>query len=551
MNEIIETETPQPAGQSAEETTLNETLEKAGEMPFSGIDIPGGSQDVPPKKRRRVRTMIAVTVCLALLVGAGIFASFFLRYYLADRAAGHGNYAKAYEMFTALNNFMDSPERAAEQYDLMRYAQAEEMYQQDKFLNAYQMFRALGDFRDAAQRAETALLMQDAVNDYDEAMNLYNKDDFDSLVRSYGGFERIKVENFRDTAERMEALLVKLDNLAMDYANQGYCFRAPEILDFLAEKGYPRTEQLLAEIVAQEHIEPDGSYYDMDTSRIGSFSGSTTREDFFTLWRYMYLTGTTKLHVPAARGGAAGASYVNQVLERIEQGYYLSEIVLPEYPSIYDWYSEVWWNDSNRMMDYISVYTRWGSRYTADELAGHVETLDNFCRESIRVLNENLLLGASMSNRQKARVIYDWVCFYLTYDDTTEIHDAAVAVEGRLGVCESYVAIYARMCNLVGVPTYGQSGKTNNQADGETHIWTVQEDEDGKLFYTDPTWGDTYDFWTDAYELSSDDLYQAFHADYEDRIWSSDLYFWQSKLFYSHTPHFEFPHEWVKSVTSR
>lgn len=550
MNEIIETETPQPAGQSAEETTLNETIAKTMEISDLDFDMSEEPQDVPPKKRRRVRIVMSVIVCLVFFVGIGVFASFFLRYYLADRAADRGNYAKAYEAFTALNNFLDSPERAAEQYDLMRYAQAEELCQQEDFLNAYQMFRALGDFQDAAQRAETALLMQDAVNHYVEAMELYGKDDFDSLVRSYGGFEGIKVENFRDTAERMESLLVKLDDLAVGYADQGYCFRVPEILDFLAEKGYPRAEELRAEIVAQEHIEPDGSYYDMDTSHIGSFSGSTTREDFFTLWRYMYLTSTTKLHVPAARGGAASSSYVDQVLERVEQGYYLSEIVLPEYPSIYDWYSEVYWDDGY-MMDYMNVYTKWGSGYTASELAAHVEALDNFCRESIRVLNENLLLGASMSNRQKAQVIYDWVCFYLTYDHTTEIHDAGIAVEGRLGVCESYVAIYARMCNLVGVPTYGQSGKTNDQADGETHIWTVQEDENGDLFYTDPTWGDTYDFWTDAYELSGDDLYQAFHTDYADRIWSSGTYFWQSKLFYSHTPHFEFPHEWVKSVTSR
>lgn len=512
-------------------------------------DTPGASQDAPPKRRLHVRTVITVIACLALLVGIGIPASFFVRYFLAGWAADCGDYAKAYEAFTTLNNFMDSPERAAEQYKLMCYAQAEELYQQDEFLSAYQMFCELGDFQDAAQRAETALLMQDAANEYDEAMRFYEKENYYNLTLSYTHFEEIQVENFRDTAERMESLLVRLDHLTMDYVNQGDCCRTPKILDFLAQKGYPRTEELRSELVAHEHIEPDDSYYDMDTSRIGSFSGSTTREDFFTLWRYMYLTGTTKLYVPAARSGAASASYVDRVLERVEQGYYLSEIVLPEYPSIYDWYNEVWW--TGNVMDYMNVYTRWGSKYSADELAGHVETLDSFCRESIRVLNENLLLGASMSNKQKARVIYDWVCFYLTFDQTTDIHDAAVAVEERLGVCESYVAIYARMCNLAGVPTYGQTGRTNNQADGETHIWTVQEDENGTLFYTDPTWGDVEEHFAKSYEQGVDDPYQVFCTDYENRIWSSSAYFWQPELFNSHTPHFEFPYEWVKSVTSR
>ena len=547
MNETIRTDTSQQTEPSAEGTP-DET--NPTEASVFDIDTLESSQDTPPKKRRRVRTTLAVIACLALLVGIGIPAGFFVRYFLADWAADRGNYAKAYEAFTALNNFMDSPERAAEQYKLMRYAQAEELYLQDEFQNAYQIFSELGDFQDAAQRAETAQLMLVAANIYDEAMRFYDKEDFYNSVHSYNCFEGIEVENFRDTTERMESLLVRLDHLTMDYVDQGNCCRTPKILDFLAQKGYPRTEELRSELVAREHIEADDSYYDMDTSRIDSFSGSTTREDFFTLWRYMYLTGTTKLYVPAARSGAAGASYVNQVLERVEDGYYLSEIVLPEYPSIYDWYSEVWWDDSYNMMDYMNVYTRWGSKYTADELAGHMEALDSFCRESIRILNENLLLGASMSNKQKARVIYDWVCFYLTFDQTEETHDAAVAVEERLGVCESYVAVYARMCNLAGVPTYGQTGRTKNQADGETHIWMVQEDENGTLFYTDPTWGDVEEHFAKSYEQGVNDPYQVFCTDYENRIWSSSTYFWQPKLFDSHTPHFEFPYEWVKSVTS-
>ena len=512
-------------------------------------------QDAPPKKRRRGRAAAIAAVCLALLAGLGTAGSFFVRYHLADQAAERGDHAQAYEAFIALGSFQDSPERAAEQYNLLRYAEAEALYQREEFSGAYDIFRELGDFQDAAERAETAQLMIRADRVYEVAMRYYNEEDFDGLTRSYATFERIRehfgLENFRDSAQRMQSLLEKLAGLAVDYAGQGCCYRTPKVLDFLSQKGYPRTEALRAEILSREHIEPDGSYYDMDISRIGSFSGSTTREEFFTLFRCMYLTGTTSLYLPAARGSAASSAYVDRVLARIEDGYRLSEIIFPEYVSVYDYRTTVWWNDAG--MDYMDLYTRWNNTYTTDELAAHMEALDAFCRESIRVLNDNLILGASMSREQKAKIVYDWVCFYLSYDHRGDaaIHDAGIAVDKRLGVCESYVAIYARMCNLLGIPTYGQVGITNSDVYGSTHIWAVQEDEGGNLFYTDPTWGDEADYLTGLYELGTDDPYAAFCANYEEGIWSYKTHFWQSELFDSHTPLFEFPYEWVKSVTSK
>lgn len=552
MNEMTETNPPIPqqADPPIKPAMPDEAAAGAAGAPVSGLDTSGTPHGTPPKKRPRARTVAVAVVCLAFLVGVGTAASFFVRYYLADRTAECGDYAAAYEAFTALNGFRDSPERAAEQYNLMRYAQAEALYQREEFPDAYDLFCELGDFRDAAERAETAQLMIRAAEEYDEAMGYYAEEDFDSLVRSYTCFEEMEVKDFRDSAQRMASLLTRLDALAVDYAAQGYCYRAPKVLEFLAQKGYPRTEELHAEILSREHIEPNDGYYDMDTSHIGSFNASTTPEEFFTLWRYMYLTGTTRLYLPVNRSGAAGSAYADRVIDRVTDGYHLSQIIFPEYTSIYDWYATVWWNDGG--MEYMDMYTKWDVDYTADELAAHAETLDSFCRESIRILNEDLMLGASMSNEQKARVIYDWVCFYLSFDvGENENHDAGVAVETRLGVCESYVGIYARMCNLAGVPTYGQYGVTNQRAnDDDTHIWTVQEDEAGNLFYTDPTWADWTDTLTKRYEEEASDLYEAFRTDYEERIWSLNGCFWQSELFESHTPRFDFPYEWVKSVTA-
>ena len=63
-----------------------------------------------------------------------------------------------------------------------------------------------------------------------------------------------------------------------------------------------------------------------------------------------------------------------------------------------------------------------------------------------------------------------------------EIHDAGIAVQVGEGVCEAQTAIYNRMCNLAGIPTYGQIG----HSDGE-HIWSIHLDEDGNIFYVDST----------------------------------------------------------------
>lgn len=173
-----------------------------------------------------------------------------------------------------------------------------------------------------------------------------------------------------------------------------------------------------------------------------------------------------------------------------------------------------------------------------------------------------------MTNKQKARVLCDWVSCAIDYDDDKVIHDAFVALQNEIGVCESYVAMYTCLCRMAGVPTWGIVGDTEEEdTDDETHIWAVQLDEEGNVFYTDPTWGDneeitgrgvTLELFQDYYENRGQDAEElieltaelgldpdSIDTDEEDRYYSlywnapNYTYFWRDSLWDSHSAFYD------------
>ena len=122
------------------------------------------------------------------------------------------------------------------------------------------------------------------------------------------------------------------------------------------------------------------------------------------------------------------------------------------------------------------------------------------------MLWENGTITSSMSQYDKARAYYTWLCGHCRYDhactDSSLSHSAYSAFQSGLAVCDGYTAAYNLLLKLEGIDCSTMSTADN------THIWTVAV-LDGVSYHIDPTWGDqtsavTYRYFamTEAVSLS-------------------------------------------------
>lgn len=92
---------------------------------------------------------------------------------------------------------------------------------------------------------------------------------------------------------------------------------------------------------------------------------------------------------------------------------------------------------------------------------------------------------ASMSEYDKARAYFTWLCQHCQYDfastDTSLSHSGYGAFINGLAVCDGYTAAYNLLLKLEGIDC-----TTMSTTD---HIWTVAT-LDGTQYHIDPTWGD-------------------------------------------------------------
>ena len=122
------------------------------------------------------------------------------------------------------------------------------------------------------------------------------------------------------------------------------------------------------------------------------------------------------------------------------------------------------------------------------------KVLDSF-REQIfsaaqivrRQLYADGLLTQSMTQFEKARVYFDWICSYCSYDfncaKTSLSHSAYGVFFNQIAVCDGYTAAYNLLLALEGIECRALDLESAN------HMWTVAT-LDGVTYHIDTTWGD-------------------------------------------------------------
>ena len=107
---------------------------------------------------------------------------------------------------------------------------------------------------------------------------------------------------------------------------------------------------------------------------------------------------------------------------------------------------------------------------------------------------ESGAITASMTDTEKARVYFEWICGNCTYDyeagDKSVSHIPYGLFANGTAVCDGYTGAYNLFLKLEDIPCTALSGKG--------HIWTVAV-LDGEEVHIDTTWGDTGDSVDDSF----------------------------------------------------
>ena len=462
----------------------------------------------------RVYRLISIAALAVVVAVAMITLRPLIRYDRAEELLRQGEYAAARQAFEELGDYADAQaqvekaekglvyleaqalleqgdrkaarslleqivdlEAAAELLEQLKcemaYDQAMAYMSKKNYLEAAEQFRALGDFRDASQKAEECQQIGEVKASYDEGHSLYEKGQW---LDAYRTLVEIRDAQYEDTAEILDEIIAVTQERAQLYAEQGKRGKLIAFLQLAEEIDVEMGRALRQELAAAEEFEPDLSNLQYDAECLTSCSTDTTAAEYLETLLYMIENGVTQLTL-SSNSTLDKATALGQFFTAQNS---LGEIILG-YMSVYDIAVSVQGNTMEITVEYVDAYSE-------ERVVQLAEIYETFCEQSVRELTELGLLSSAMSYRARAEIICEWVCYYLTYDEMLEIQNAGIAVEQAQGVCTTYATLYHRMCNLAGVPSYGQRGNA-----GERHIWVVHEDETGRIFYADPTWADSWE----------------------------------------------------------
>lgn len=123
------------------------------------------------------------------------------------------------------------------------------------------------------------------------------------------------------------------------------------------------------------------------------------------------------------------------------------------------------------------------SLYPESQVDGYREATMDYALAVHDSLWESGALTADMTDYDKARVYFEWICGYCRYDHTSAgmSHTGWRVFAEKIAVCDGYTAAYNLLLKLEGIDCGSYST--------EDHIWTVA-DLDGQIYHIDTTWGD-------------------------------------------------------------
>ena len=229
-----------------------------------------------------------------------------------------------------------------------------------------------------------------------------------------------------------------------------------EVLPTYSKKGY----------TLEEMIESDGTFY--GSPAIGD------REKIDADIRYMLVNGERKISLEYP-DGTVTRQFADQLLSAFLD--VVRDYVEQTYNSVTAFY---YLNGDRRQVEIVFS----SSLYDESQIDRFREATMEYAIEVHDQMWADGMITEDMSEYDKARVYFTWICDHCRYDhmDGLMSHSGYQAFATGLAVCDGYTAAYNLLLKLEGIRC-GTYSTTN-------HIWTVAE-LDGETYHIDTTWGDS------------------------------------------------------------
>lgn len=148
-------------------------------------------------------------------------------------------------------------------------------------------------------------------------------------------------------------------------------------------------------------------------------------------------------------------------------------------------YCEQGYNAAEASIDATSITIQFSAGGITDDIASYREASLAAAKDVHDTLWANGHITADMTEYEKARAYYTWICANCVYDEAADensiSHIPYNLFQNGLAVCDGYTGAYNMLLKLEGIDCYAY-------IHGD-HIWTVAI-LDGEEFHIDTTWGD-------------------------------------------------------------
>lgn len=187
------------------------------------------------------------------------------------------------------------------------------------------------------------------------------------------------------------------------------------------------------------------------------------------------------------------------------------ENIFTRYPEYYSFTNRLSYN--MKWSDGVAEITfeRKSEHFPSEELRGVQDKYRKSVREEVIRMVDTGVIKDTMTQREKARVIYDWIVNNTEYDYSyaKQSYTGYGQYFNDVAVCQGYVATYNMMLKFIGMEVQGVSGQAGKTRK-EEHMWSKLV-LDGETVYSDPTWGDTGNKDADKYFATTREVLEETH----------------------------------------
>lgn len=457
------------------------------------------SQQKPINTKVNLKTLWKVIAILISIITVSTLVLFFKviqpsnKYNLAMNLYEDGKYSESIEIFTSLNGYKDSNQMIL----TMEHNAAMKLYLSGEYELAIKAFEQLGNYKDSKAMIKLCkynMAKGQAENrQWEEAISTLKTipeySDSEELILSYT-YEW--AEEYADSDNRATAM--EILSTIKDYSGGEELIQKFKYLTAIIDaknKNWDSAIDILSnipdyidsrELVSQYKINKLLNIEPKNPLEIEVDFQPTTRQGFESLLIYMARHNIFSYTIYYDNPNQVTDKLINS-LPSFRRN--LSKIFLFNYPEYFSFFNTL--DISRDIIQGNAIHINLEHRlYEYDEL---LEMIEEFRSESYNIINNLIATGKiteSMTEKEKARVLYKWMAYNLEYD--TELANIGYTPFGaikRKASCQGYTSLYNMLCRIVGIDVIAISGTT----DGGGHIWTLAS-LDGEYSYIDSTWGD-------------------------------------------------------------